>query len=53
MILFETLFALIYGFAWERRWPTALEAAAFVFVALSVMSCVAAHRKPAGVPDSA
>ena len=53
MILFETLFALVYGFAWERRWPTALEAAAFVFVALSVMSCVAAHRKPAGIPNNA
>lgn len=53
MILFETLFALIYGFVWERRWPTALEATAFLFVAASVMACVAAHRKPAGVPNSA
>jgi len=45
MILFETLFALIYGFLWERRLPTALEGAAFVLVVLSVTSCIFAHRK--------
>ncbi|MBO1358338.1 DMT family transporter [Acetobacter sacchari] len=44
MILFETLFALIYGFLWERRLPHALETAAFTLVALSVVSCVGAHR---------
>ncbi|AXB76257.1 DMT family transporter [Novosphingobium sp. P6W] len=47
MILFETLFALVYGFAWEQRLPTVLEAGAFVLLALSVMSCIAGHRKPA------
>lgn len=47
MILFETLFALIYGFLWEQRFPTALETAAFAFVVLSVLLCIAAHRKPA------
>jgi len=46
MILFETLFALIYGFLLEQRLPSALEATAFVLVVLSVASCVAAHRKP-------
>lgn len=46
MILFETLFALIYGFAWERRLPTALEALAFVLVVASVVTCLAAHRRP-------
>lgn len=46
MILFETLFALIYGFLWEWRWPTGLEAAAFLLVVLSVLSCIAAHRRP-------
>ena len=25
MLVFETLFALLYGFAWARRWPTLLE----------------------------
>jgi len=49
MILFETLFALLYGFLWERRLPTAWEGAAMVLVVLSVMSCVRAHRaRPAG-----
>ncbi|MFT4047212.1 MAG: DMT family transporter [Solimonas sp.] len=50
MILFETLFALIYGFLWERRWPTSLELSALAFVALSVLACLAAHRRqgPAG-----
>jgi drug/metabolite transporter (DMT)-like permease len=45
MILFETLFALLYGFLWEQRWPLPLEAAAFVLVVVSVTSCIAAHRK--------
>lgn len=45
MILFETLFALIYGFVWERRLPTPLECAAFVLVGLSVATCLAAHRR--------
>jgi drug/metabolite transporter (DMT)-like permease len=46
MILFETLFALIYGFLWDQRLPTPFEAAAFALVVLSVTSCLAAHRKP-------
>ncbi len=44
MILFETLFALIYGWLWEQRFPTPLEAASLVLVILSVMSCLKAHR---------
>lgn len=46
MILFETLFALVYGLLWERRLPTPLEIAALAFVVTSVLSCVAAHRRP-------
>ncbi|WP_217895019.1 DMT family transporter [Sphingobium sp. Z007] len=46
MILFETAFALLYGFAWEARWPTGLESAAFLLVVLSVVSCIAVHRRP-------
>ncbi|MBS1081233.1 DMT family transporter [Gluconobacter kondonii] len=45
MILFETLFALIYGFIWERRWPRPIEVAAFTLIVCSVMTCVSAHRK--------
>lgn len=44
MILFETLFALLYGFLWESRLPTGLEAAAFAAVVAGVLSCIAAHR---------
>ena len=46
MILFETLFALLYGFAWERRLPSIMEIAALACVILSVITCLAAHRKP-------
>ncbi|MBB4101194.1 DMT family transporter [Sphingomonas kyeonggiensis] len=46
MITFETLFALLYAFAWEHRGPTMAEAFAFVLVVASVITCVAAHRRP-------
>ncbi|CAO3423054.1 DMT family transporter [Azospirillum doebereinerae] len=53
MILFETLFALLYGFLWEQRMPTGTEIAAIGFVIASVLSCVSAHQpkktSPAGV----
>lgn len=45
MILFETLFALIYGFMWEQRLPTLFETVAFALLVPGVMSCIAAHRK--------
>lgn len=44
MILFETLFALLYGFLWEGRAPTPAEWWAMGFVLASVLSCVHAHR---------
>ncbi|PXA91738.1 EamA family transporter [Nostoc sp. 3335mG] len=47
MILFETLFALIYGFAWEGRWPSLAEVGAFALIVAGVASCIAAHRRPA------
>lgn len=50
MILFETLFALLYGFLWEQRLPQPLEVAAFTLVAFSVVTCIAAHRHR---PDAA
>lgn len=46
MILFETVFALIYGLLWEQRLPTSLELAALGFVMMSVVTCLAAHRRP-------
>ncbi len=45
MILFETLFALLYGFLWEGRWPTALEITAMTCVAAGVVSCLSAHNR--------
>jgi drug/metabolite transporter (DMT)-like permease len=47
MILFETLFALVYGFLWEGRWPEPLEMLSFLFVVGSVVSCIAVHREHA------
>ncbi|MCP3735868.1 DMT family transporter [Sphingomonas sp. RP10(2022)] len=47
MILFETLFALLYGFLWEQRLPAPLEIAAFGLVAASVLTCIGAHRSHA------
>jgi drug/metabolite transporter (DMT)-like permease len=44
MVLFETLFALIYAFIWEQRGPTMNESIAFACVVASVISCMAAHR---------
>jgi drug/metabolite transporter (DMT)-like permease len=47
MILFETLFALLYGFLWEWRTPSPAEWLAMACVGASVLSCVQAHRRPA------
>lgn len=44
MIVFETVFASLYGFLWEARWPNGFEAAALVLLASGVVSCAAAHR---------
>ena len=47
MIVFETIFAALYGFLWEARWPTPAESAALVLLAAGVVSCAAVHRAPA------
>ncbi|MGQ9367086.1 DMT family transporter [Azospirillum sp. ST 5-10] len=52
MILFETIFALLYGFLWEQRLPTTMELAALVCVIGSVLSCVAAHRPHAPLAEA-
>lgn len=43
MIVFETLFAFLYGFLWEGRGPTALEIIAIVLMIVSVVWCVRAY----------
>ncbi len=54
MILFETMFALLYGFVWEQRLPTASEFTAFILVVTSVLVCITAHRQrtATGTPAS-
>ncbi|WP_313705865.1 DMT family transporter [Massilia sp.] len=56
MIVFETIFAALYGFLWEGRWPTSAESAALVLLVGGVVSCAAVHRtavKPAAAPRAA
>jgi drug/metabolite transporter (DMT)-like permease len=47
MIVFETVFAALYGFLWEGRWPTAGEGVAMVLLLAGVVSCAAVHRTEA------
>lgn len=47
MIIFETLFALLYGFLWEQRLPTRLELLAIVCLVGGVLWCASLHREPA------
>lgn len=44
IILFETLFALLYGFWWESRSPTIAEIVSILLIGASVISCVMVHR---------
>jgi drug/metabolite transporter (DMT)-like permease len=50
VILFETLFALLYGFLWERRWPAAHETVAMVLLGAGLLASALAHRL-AGVEE--
>ncbi|KAF1047800.1 DMT family transporter [Xylophilus sp.] len=44
LIVFETLFALFYGFVWEGQWPRPLEWAAMVLLLTGVAWSVRRHR---------
>lgn len=44
MIVFETMFAALYGFLWEGRWPTVAETAAMALLVAGVVSCASVHR---------
>lgn len=44
MIVFETVFAALYGFLWEARWPTMGEGVAMVLLLAGVVSCASVHR---------
>lgn len=44
MIIFETLFALLYGFLWEQRWPSRLEILAIICLVCGVLWCASLHH---------
>ncbi|GGC20761.1 DMT family transporter [Pseudoduganella buxea] len=46
LILFETLFALLYGFLYRQAWPRPLEMAAIALLVLGVTWAVRAHAVP-------
>jgi len=44
LIVSETLFALLYSFAWDGRWPSAAQFAACVLFTLGILASIQAHR---------
>jgi drug/metabolite transporter (DMT)-like permease len=45
MIVFETMFALLYGFLWEQRLPGKLEVLAILCLLTGVLWCASLHRR--------
>jgi drug/metabolite transporter (DMT)-like permease len=50
LIVFETLFALLYGFLHEGRWPRPLESCAIALMLAGVLWSVSLHRPAAQAP---
>lgn len=46
LIVFETVFALLYGFAWLQRWPRPLELASMLLLLGGVCWAVRRHAAP-------
>jgi len=44
LIVSETVFGLIYTFAWDGHWPAALQWAACVLFVLGILASIRAHR---------
>lgn len=44
LIVSETLFALVYSFAWDGHWPSAAQWAACVLFTLGILASIKAHR---------
>ncbi|KWT74096.1 Inner membrane protein YtfF [Variovorax sp. WDL1] len=44
LIVSETLFALLYSFLWDGRWPHASELAAALLFVLGILASIKAHR---------
>lgn len=47
LVVFETLFALLYSFILAGRWPTTIESAAIAALIGGVWWCAASHKSPA------
>jgi drug/metabolite transporter (DMT)-like permease len=44
LIVSETLFALLYSFAWDGHWPTPLQFGACVLFTFGILASIRAHR---------
>ena len=44
LIVSETLFALLYSFAWDGHWPTSIQLCACVLFMLGILASIRAHR---------
>jgi drug/metabolite transporter (DMT)-like permease len=53
MIVCETVFAALYGYLWEARWPTVGEGVAMVLLLAGVVSCASVHRVKVEKKDEA
>ncbi|WP_411882125.1 DMT family transporter [Polaromonas sp. YR568] len=44
LIVSETIFALLYSFAWDGHWPTLVQLTACVLFTLGILASIRAHR---------
>ncbi len=44
LIVSETIFALLYSFAWDGHWPSLVQLAACVLFTLGILASIQAHR---------
>ncbi len=44
LIVSETIFALLYSFAWDGHWPTLAQSVACVLFTLGILASIRAHR---------
>jgi drug/metabolite transporter (DMT)-like permease len=44
LIVSETIFALLYSFAWDGHWPTLVQLCACVLFTLGILASIRAHR---------
>jgi len=44
LVVSETLFALLYSFAWDARWPASAQVAACILFTLGILASIKAHQ---------